>query len=190
MKACILMILIALVVPRTARADADDATEARARQVLIVLRVLAYDRALATRAPGDRVGVMIVHDSSNTGRADAAMWRAAFGLLPKVKVGGRHIRAITTELASEASLDTLIAQQRPALVIIAGVADVAKIRRVTRKHSAMSFSAKEADVRAGVAFGIVPTEDGHDILVNREGALAEGAKLGAGLLQLARLVER
>ena len=189
MKACILVLLLALVVPGTARADADDVTEARARQVLIVLRVLAYDRALATRAPGDRVGVMIVHDSSQAGRADAALWRAAFGLLPKVKVGGRHIRTITTELAGEAAFDTLLEQQRPALVIIAGVTDVAKVRRVTRKHRALSFSANETDVRAGVAFGIVPTEDGHQIVVNREGALAEGAKFGAGLLQLARLIE-
>jgi hypothetical protein len=186
-KACILVLLLALVVPRTARAD--DATEARARQVLIVLRVLAYDRALATRAPGDRVGVMIVHDSSQASRADAALWRDALGLFPKVKVGGRHLRTVTTELAGEAAFDTLLAQQRPALVIIAGVGDVAKVRRLTRKHRALSFSANEADVRAGIAFGIVPTEDGHQIVVNREGAIAEGAKLGAGLLQLARLVE-
>jgi hypothetical protein len=186
-KVCILALLLALVVPHTAHADA--ASEARARQVLIVLRVLAYDRALATRAPGERVGVMIAHDSSKAGRAEAALWAAAFDLLPKVKVGGRHIRAFTTELTGDPALEAVLAQQRPALVIVAGAADVTSLRRLTRKYRSMSFSASEPAVRAGLAFGIVPTEDGHEIVVNREAALAEGVKLGAGLLQLARIVE-
>jgi hypothetical protein len=33
------------------------------------------------------------------------------------------------------------------------------------------------------------SEDGNEIVINREAARAEGAKLGAGLLQLARLVD-
>jgi hypothetical protein len=53
----------------------------------------------------------------------------------------------------------------------------------------LSFSMREADVRAGVAVGLVVSEDGNEIVINREAARAEGAKLGAGLLQLARLVD-
>ena len=187
MRACIIVLLLAVAAPRMAHAD--DATEARAREALIVLRVLAYDRALATRAPGERVGVMIVHDSSKESRIDAALWSAAFNLLPNVKVGGRHLRVFTFAVTADQAFEMSLAQQHPALVIMAGVSDVARLARATRKHRAMSFSSREADVRAGLAFGIVRTEDGHEIVVNREAALSEGAKLGAGLLQLARLVE-
>jgi hypothetical protein len=189
MKAWILVVLLALVVPHRARADGDTATEARARQVLIVLRVLAYDRALATRAPGNRVGVLILHDTSKTSRADAALWAAGFALVPNVKAGGRQIRPMPLEVGSEQALDAALALHRPALVILAGVSDIAVVRRATRKHQAMSFSPREVDVRAGVAFGIVQTEEGNQIVINLQAARAEGAKLGAGLLQLARLVE-
>lgn len=189
MRAWILVVLLALVVPRGAHAEPDTATEARARQVLIVLRVLAYDRALATRAPGHRLSVLILHDSSKTSQSEAALWLAGFALVPNVKVGGRQIRPVSVEVSSEQALDAALALHRPALVISAGVSDVAMVRRVTRKHQAMSFSPREADIRTGFAFGIVQTEDGNEIVINLEAARAEGAKLGAGLLQLARLVE-
>jgi hypothetical protein len=182
-----LALVAGILVPRTS--SAETATEARARQVLIVLRVLAYDRALATRAPGDRVGVVITHDGSKAGRADAALWSAAFKLIPNVKAGGRMIRATELEVEKEAAFDLAVAQQRPALVIVAGAADVTVVRSVTRRRQALSFSMREGDVRAGIAFGLVVSDDGNEIVINLDAARSEGAKLGAGLLQLARLVE-
>jgi lysophospholipid acyltransferase (LPLAT)-like uncharacterized protein len=47
----------------------------------------------------------------------------------------------------------------------------------------------ERDVRAGLAVGLAETEDGDEIVINLEGARAEGAKFSAGLLELARLVD-
>lgn len=182
-----LALVAGLFAPRAAHAETD--AETRARQVLIVLRVLAYDRALATRAPGDRVGVVIVHDGTKAGRTEAARWSAGFALIPNVKAGGRLIRSSALEITNEAAFDLAIAQLRPALVVVAGDADIAMVRRVTRRRQALSFSMREGDVRAGVAFGLVVGEDGNEIVVNLEAARAEGAKLGAGLLQLARLVE-
>jgi hypothetical protein len=106
-----------------------------------------------------------------------------------VKAGGRLIRTSALEVTSESAFDLAIAQQRPALVLVAGTADIAMVRRVTRRRQALSFSMREGDVRAGVAFGLVVSEDGNEIVVNLVAARAEGAKLGAGLLQLARLVD-
>jgi hypothetical protein len=185
--ALVIALMMGLVVPRTAHADTD--AEARARQVLIVLRVLAYDRELAKRAPGERVGVVIVHDGTKAGRAEAARWMAGFRLIPNVKAGGRLIAVSELESTKEASFDLAIAQQRPGLVIVANSSDIAMLQRVTRRRQVLSFSMREADVRAGIAYGLVVSEDGNEIVVNLDAARREGAKLGAGLLQLARLVE-
>jgi hypothetical protein len=177
----------ALLSPRAVHAESE--AETRARQILIVLRVLSYDRALATRAPGDKVAIAIVHDGTKAGRADAARWSAGFRLLPNVRVGGRSVTTSEIELVDETVLETAFAQRSPALVVIAGTPDTTAIRRVARRRHVLSFSMREADVRAGVAVGLVVSEDGNEIVINREAARAEGAKLGAGLLQLARLVD-
>jgi hypothetical protein len=180
-------VVIGVLVPH--RAHAETEAEVRARQVMIVLRVLAYDRALAQRAPGERVGVVIVHDGTKLGRDEAARWMAGFRLLPNVKAGGRLVSASALEVTSEAAFESAIAQQRPGLVMVAGLNDLELIQKVTRRRQVLSFSTREDDVRAGIAFGLVVSEDGSEIVVNRDAARSEGAKLQAGLLQLARLVE-
>ena len=166
------------------------AEEAMARRVLIVLRVLAYDRALAVRSPGEHVNVLLVAPPTQQGRATLALWSRAFALLPNVKAGGRRIRVRTYEVTGDAALDAVVAEQRPALLVAttAGL-DVAAVRQVTRKRRVLSFSVAERDVRSGLAFGVVDGEERNEIVINLDAARAEGARFSAGLLQLARLVD-
>ena len=189
-----LVVVLALVLglgwPRVAYAEQSE-SEKIARKVLIVLRVLAYDRSLATRAPGNEITVLIVNAPNAAGRADRDRWLSGFALIPNVKAGGRRVRAQTVELDSVTNLDASIAKLRPALVIVgSGLAqNVAAVQRVTRQRKVLSFSMSERDVRAGLAVGLAATEDGDEIVINLEGARAEGAKFSAGLLELARLVD-
>jgi hypothetical protein len=167
------------------------ASEKIARKALIVLRVLAYDRALASRAPGNEITVLIVNAPTAAGRADRDRWLSGFALIPNVKAGGRRVRAQSVELEAATTLDATIAKLRPALVIVgSGLAqDVPALQGITRKRRVLSFSMSERDVRAGLAVGLAETEDGDEIVINLEGARAEGAKFSAGLLELARLVD-
>ena len=188
--ALVIALVLALGGPRSAHAE-PSASEEIARKALIVLRVLAYDRALATRAPGTEVTVLIVNAPTAAGRADRDRWLSGFALIPNVKAGGRRVRAQTVELDTTATLDAAAARLRPALIIVgAGLGnDIAAIQRVTRQRRVLSFSMSERDVRAGLAVGLAATEDGDEIVINLEGARAEGAKFSAGLLELARLVD-
>ena len=185
----LLLGLAVLCAPGHARAQSQG--EAAARDVLIALRVLAYDRALATRATGDELTVLIVHAATNEGRADRDRWLAGFRMLPNVKAGGRHVSARAHELAGADDLDAAVARLRPALVIAAGGVsrDIATLRQVTRKRQALSFSLREADVRAGLAAGVVRSDHKHEIVINLDAARGEGIRFSAGLLKLARLVE-
>jgi hypothetical protein len=193
-RASLLAIVLAIVIglggPRAASAE-PSASEQIARKALIVLRVLAYDRALATRAPGTEVTVLIVNAPTAAGRADRDRWLSGFALIPNVKAGGRRVRAQVVELDTVTTLDAAIAKLRPALIIVgAGLGnDIAAVQRVTRQRRVLSFSMSERDVRAGLAVGLTATDDGDEIVINLEGARAEGAKFSAGLLELARLVD-
>lgn len=188
-------IALALVVTARAPAFADgvrDEEAARAaRQALIVLRVLAYDKELVTRAPGDTVTVLVVSGATAADRADRMRWTAGFGLLPKVKVGGRGIRVRSVDYGSASAFAAALAEHRPAAVIVGeGIASATvELRRATRAARALTFSVREPDVRAGLAIGLVPARERDEIVINLEAARAEGAKLSAGLLQLARLVD-
>jgi hypothetical protein len=175
-----------------ARADgADDEAKRAARQVLIVLRVLAYDKALAARAPGAELTIVVVSGATRAAREDRARWVAGFALLPKVKVGGRAVRVRSVDYGSEAAFARELNESRPGAVIVGDglAADLPGLRRATRAAQALTFTVREADVRAGLAVGIVPAAERDEIAINLEAARAEGAKLSAGLLQLARLLD-
>ena len=164
---------------------------AAARQVLIALRVLAYDKTLATRRPGDGLTIMIVSRSTATSQREREQWEAGFALLPKVKVGGRPVRVLGVDFQSEQAFAATVARYLPAAVIV--VSDVAAelpvIRKVSRARDMLTLTQREQAVRAGLAVGLVAGAERAEIVINVEAAREEGVRFGAGLLQLARLVD-
>jgi hypothetical protein len=185
--------LVALaVVLGTARADeGDDDETAAARRALIVLRMLAYDRDLATRSPGSEVVVFIVAGPDKRGRAEREIWRSGFALLPRVKVGGRPVRAVPIDYEDAAELDALAARHHPAAMIVtAGLAgEASALRRVAGTRQVIAVSLREAEVRDGYAIGLIAGDKRDEIAINLAAARAEGARFGAGLLQLARIID-
>jgi len=187
---CALMIVAATL--GVARADDGDSDEtAAARRAVIVLRILAYDRALATRSPGSEVIVFIVAGPDRRGRTERELWQAGFALLPNVKVGGRPVRAVAVDYDDAAKLDALAARQHPAAMIVTeGLGGAARaLRDVAAARQVIAVSLREAEVRDGYAIGLVAGDKRDEIAINLEAARAEGARFGAGLLQLARIVD-
>jgi hypothetical protein len=184
--------LIALAVALgSARADeGDDEETAAARRALIVLRILAYDRALATRAAGTEVIVFIVAGTDKRGRVEREQWQTGFALLPKVKVGGRPVRAVPIDYEDAAKLDALAARQHPAAMIVTeGLGgEASALRLVASARQVIAVSLREAEVRSGYAIGLIAGDKRDEIAINLEAARGEGARFGAGLLQLARIV--
>lgn len=184
------ILVLALWSARVAHADVSEQDAKQAgRRALVVLRVLAYDKALAARSKEPEVVVLLVAKGS-AGRVERERWRAGFALLPSVRVGGRPVRVIDADYA-EGTFDKLVAAQHPAVVIV--MSDVADdpsgVIRVTRAHHALTFSPSERAVRAGLAVALVPAAERDEIFINLDAARAEGARFGAGLLQLVTLVD-
>jgi YfiR/HmsC-like len=185
-------VAIALVLSVSARASADDAAaKTTAGQALIALRILAYDKNLAERAPGDEVTIVVVSGATPEARGERALWLAAFALMPKVKVGGRVVRVHALEFDNAFAFDAALARRRPAAVIVLQdlAAAAGTLRPASRAHKALTFVQRESAVRAGLAVGVLRGDDKHEIVINLAAARAEGARFDAGLLQLARLVD-
>jgi YfiR/HmsC-like len=179
-----------------ARAEAEvpeSEAKAYARLGLIALRVLAYDKELAARAPGAEVSIVIVSGSTAAARRERARWAAGFALMPKVKAGGRAVRVHAVDFESEQALDAIAAAHRPAGMIALSdlTAELPAVRRIARARKALTITRQESAVREGSAVGLIASDDrdGKDeIVINLGAARAEGVRFDAGLLQLARLV--
>lgn len=182
------MLALALVaLPASARADATDD-----RRALVMLRVLAYDKHLGSRAAGD-IRIMIVYAEGDTGAAERARWTSAFTNARKLKVDGKSVVVAAHRFESATGLDRALAGGGAAAVIVCdgltAKLPVDQIAAVTRARHALSITTREADVAKGLAVGLVPGKERDEIVVNVRAAAAEGVKFEAGLLQLARTVE-
>jgi hypothetical protein len=169
--------------------EASEALALAARRALVIVRVLAYDKGLAARVHDEALTIVVVTRGKPADDPDG--WLAAFRQLPKVRAGGHPIHVVGLALDAAARFAPALAQLHPAAVIAPpglGTA-VAAVRAASRAATALTFTVDEADVRRGLAVGIVAGAERDEIVVNLEAARAEGARLGAGLLQLARLVD-
>ncbi len=187
----IAVLLLCLLIGFPAHAEPSDVeAKASARQVLIALRILAYDKALADRHPGDTVTIAIVSGSSADGRAERARWQAGFALVPRVKVGGRAVRVVSFEYGSRAAFDAAIVKYAPAAVIVAHdlESSIPEIRGVTRSRRTLSIASERA-LRSGLSVAVVPRHERDEILINLEASRGEGVRFAAGLLQLAKIIE-
>lgn len=184
--------LALLLVSRLAQAAPTEAeAKAAGRQALIALRVLAYDKQLAERSPGTVVTIAIVSSATPEGRASRARFEAGFAMMPKAKVGGRAIRIVSFDAGSEKAVTAALVAKTPSVVFVVDDLGekIAPLRNATRARDVLTISMRESDVTSGLSVGIVPARERDQILINMEAARQEGVKFGAGLLQLAKLVE-
>lgn len=191
--ALVVALSIVLVAPlRAASANAtDEQTKTAARHILIALRVLSYDKQLSERGAGSTATVVLVSSPTAEGRAMRDVFERGFALMPKVKVGGRAVRVISLDAANEKAFAKALAGTGATAVMIVDDVGVhlGAIRVATRAQSVLSISMREADARHGVAVAIVEARERDQIVINVAAARAERVRFGAGLLQLARIVE-
>jgi hypothetical protein len=183
--------LVLVLCARVAFADptADEAKDA-GRHLLIALRVLSYDKQLADRSPGPAVTIAIVSSSTDGGRALRAQWEAGFALMPKVKVGGRPVKIVSFDAANDKAVAKQLAIAPSAVIVVDDIgARFAALREQTRAHHILSMSLREDDAIHGLAVAIVAGRERDQIVVNIEASRAENVRFGAGLLQLAQLVD-
>ena len=161
-----------------------------AKQALIVLRVLAYDHALAERA-GSVVRVAVVHGESAQSLRCASSMRAAFDkLVGHAVINGRPL-AVQSVSARE-MLAGAVERNGAAVVYVCSGAgtDVAGIARAARGAGALSFTDPPSYVDRGLAIALHEGNDRVAISVNLTAARAEGARLAGQFLKLSKVVHQ
>jgi hypothetical protein len=160
-------------------------------QAHVLVRTLAFDRALPLRA-GASVGLGIVFGTpeQDSMRSQYDL-RRAFQRMNGTKLLGRSVAVSVHAYKSVAELERWIQEkQLNALYIAPGLrGEVAAIRGVCHEHKVTSLAAGRALVERGVAIGVV--SNGGDklrILVNLAAAHSAGMDLDGKLLQLAEVL--
>jgi hypothetical protein len=160
------------------------------RQARLLLRILAYDQRLAARAK-DVITVAVLY---RPGRPESeagagAMFASLDSLRRKVSVAGLPVRVVMLSATDAVIAEAGLRRENVAAVYIgSGWSDLAPaLAAATRRLGALSFTGSEPKGRDGFSIGLVQREDRMAIIVNLPAVIAEGARLDAGLLQVAEV---
>lgn len=151
-------------------------------QVAILLKVLIYDRTLATRAK-DGLKLGVVHATTDVSRAAKERFVTSFNDSSKSVAGN------TIDL-QEITLDELVKESQglDILYVCEGV-DVDKVLEVAKKTGMITFAPDQDAVESGVVIGLVPRAGKPKLLINVPASIAAGMQLDPQILRLAELVK-
>ena len=171
--------------------DGEPADLPARQRILLVLRVLVYDRNLPARAPRDVVVAVLFRpgDAESERERDEVLESLA-RLSDEAVARGRTIRGAAVPVGTPAELSERLAALRPAAAWLCGTLEplAAEIAPVAAARKVPTMAGSRAAVEAGVAVGIVPGPRRAAILVNAAAARAQGADLDAALLGVAEMV--
>lgn len=154
-------------------------------QAQVLIRTLAYDRALPARA-GHAVGIGLLFGSAKDDSLRSQFdVREAFEGRRGMKVLGRPIFVEMHTYKDAATLSAWITdKQIDALYIVPSLlADIEAIRTVCVERHIASLGATRALVENGVAIGVISKETAPRVLVNLPAALSSGIDLDSRLLR-------
>ena len=152
-------------------------------QISILLKVLVYDRSLATRSR-DGLTLAIVYDPKlEASRTCKDTFAAAFKESPRQLAG-------TTIVLSEINQDQLGAEADKGLdiVYLCNGTKTDKVLDIAKKKMLITFAPDELAVQQGVAIGLIPRDGKPKLLINVNGSIAGGMQLDPQILRLAELV--
>lgn len=160
-------------------------------QAAILVRTLAYDRALKARAGGAVVvGVLAKAGDKSSQAAQEEMLKAFAAAEPRT-ILGLPLKASATAFKDRASLAAWAAQEGvDALYVTAGLAEeLASVRSVCDELKLASFGANRSFVEKGLAVAVVAKGDTPRLVVNLASARAAGLDLDPKLLQLSEVLK-
>lgn len=156
-----------------------------------LMRILAYDRNLKTRASGKAAPILVLYQEGNqaseTMQSDVA--NALEDLASSVTVAELRASVLSVPYSSVADLEAKILARRPvAMFVCTGLAEaVPALSAATRRRSILTMTLTTSYLKAGLSIGFERGDDRVNILINLPAARAEGADLDAALLRLAEV---
>jgi hypothetical protein len=152
-------------------------------QVPLLLRIMTFDRNLAQRRTGDLVVAVLYQSRNRTSMTIAEEVTRLLGSTPGTEAVGIDLDHVT-------DLRAALAESRGRVLYVSPLRDVeiSGIVGVSREAGVTTVTGVPRYVDEGIAIGLDLKAERPEIVVNLEGARAEGADFTAQLLKLARLV--
>jgi hypothetical protein len=160
------------------------------RQAVIVMRALAYDANLKSRA-GDTINIAVLHKRGHLGSERMAGTMAkAFGVLEATQVSGLPILVTRFPFTGGEALKKSISVGGIDLIYVCeGLeGELTAIMEITRQMKVLTVGSKEEHVTKGLSLGVLEMEEKCVILLNLPASRQEGGAFAADLLRLARVI--
>jgi hypothetical protein len=151
-------------------------------EVKLLLRILAFDRALATRSPGDTVRIAVVGGSTEAARHETAEVVAAFAAFAGKTISGRPFVHERLGGCPEVGFAVLYLGRD------LGREELARCLERCAKTRTLAYAADPGYLGRGAAVAVRLMDGRPEILVQREHAVAQGADLDPRLLLYSTLV--
>jgi len=157
----------------------------------LMVRILAYDRRMASRPPPLTIAIVHQEGDASSARGGQELSTALEAAARGKTVSGQPLRVLRIGYRNASQLqEELTRAGVVALYACEGLeAQTEAISRVTRQLSILSITGSEAQVNRGLGIGLSRKGNSPVILVHLSAVRAEGADLDAGLLSLSQLVE-
>lgn len=161
-----------------------------ANQALLLMRVLAYDRNLATRAGGSAVIVVVYDSGSDSSRSAKTAITAAFEKFASSHtIAGETARVVPVAYGNDFERELAGAKAVAAYLCPSLDGVMSSITRATRSQKVLTLAGERGYVRSGASIGVVPEAGKAKVVVNLEAARAEGADLPAAFLRVAEVLQ-
>jgi hypothetical protein len=153
-------------------------------QVPLLLRIMTFDRNLAQRRTGDLVVAVLYQSRNRTSLAIAQEVTLLLG-------SSTGTEAVGIDLDKVTDLRAALTQSRGQVLYVSPLrgVEISGIIGVSRVAGVTTVTGVPRYVDEGIAIGLDLKAERPEIVVNLEGARAEGADFTAQLLKLARLVQ-
>jgi hypothetical protein len=160
------------------------------RQVVIVMRSLAYDGNLKRRA-GDAINIVILHKKGSfESESMASVMGKAFGALEATQVSGLPI--VVSRLAftgAEPLKKAVVGGGIDVIYVCEGLdAELIAIQNVSHQTRALTVAGKRSYVERGLSLGVFEIDAKCTILLNLSASRMEGAAFAPDLLRLAQVI--
>jgi hypothetical protein len=186
--ALLLIAAAGLVMSMSRYVKADDLPPSR--QVVILMRVLAYDGNLKSRA-GDTINIAVMHKKGNSSSEQMAnaMVQAFIGRQSTL-VNGLPIAVAHVAYDDPSGLKKSIAGSAlDFLYVCDGLeGDLDNIKDVTRQTRVLSVGARQEYVEKGLSLGAFQNDGKSTILINLQASRLEGVSFSSDLLGLANVI--
>ena len=160
------------------------------RQVVIVLRALAYDGNLKSRA-GPTVNIAILHKKGNSAAEQmGAAVTQAFMSRQSTLVTGLPIAISRLAYRTPDELKNSIVESGIDLLYVCDglESDLDAIKEITRQAKVLSVGANREQVEKGLSLGVVEMDGKVAILVNLQSSRLEGVSFSSDFLGLTSVI--